>query len=320
MYYFNGNIVIGKEEIGMLSKVVFVLNKWNGIDWQMRLAELLEDLGRHGVAWRLENPAADSGGTYRLCENVVPECGQPQDEILYIADLSAVCKTLTAKGCYVLPYRHEQNRCEMFHSDRYFYIVERLEEMDSESLDRAYRRLAGLPWEILNTKRCIVRETTVEDVDAFYQIYGSPEITQYIDSLCAVREEETAYIEDYIRKVYYFYGYGMWTVVERESGCVIGRAGISWREGYELPELGFLIGIPWQGRGYAYEVCRAILTYAKEELEITQVQTLVMKENEKSVNLVKKLGFVRRRGVTLPDGRRADLFTREETCDRIGLE
>jgi RimJ/RimL family protein N-acetyltransferase len=190
--------------------------------------------------------------------------------------------------------------------------------MDYKALDMAYRRLAGLPWEILRTQNCIIRETTVEDVDAFYQIYDSPEITQYTDGLCAVREEEIAYIEDYIRKVYYFYGYGMWTVVERESGCVIGRAGISWREGYELPELGFLIGIPWQGRGIAYEVCRAILTYAKEELEITRVQTLVMEGNEKSLNLVKKLGFARQREVILPDGRRAGLFTRAETCDKIG--
>jgi RimJ/RimL family protein N-acetyltransferase len=280
----------------------------------MRLAELLGDLERHGVSWEfLDN---DRGSRCDLPDNAKMSASDGA-ETLYVADTGAACRTLNEQGRLVLPCRHEQNRGEMFHGDRYFYIVENLEEMDCKSLDMAYRRLAGLPWEILNTERCIVRETTVEDVDAFYQIYDSPEMTRYTDGLCAVREEEIAYIEDYIRKVYYFYGYGMWTVVERESGCVIGRAGISWREGYELPELGFLIGVPWQGRGYACEVCRAILAYAEKELEIPQVQTLVMEGNEKSMNLVQKLGFVRQRQVILPDGRRAGLFTREKSCDKI---
>jgi RimJ/RimL family protein N-acetyltransferase len=301
----------------MLSEVIFVLNEWDGIDWRIRLAELLGDLEGHGVAWKFLD--GDCGSRCELPDNAKMSASGGV-ETLYVADTGAVCRNLTAQGCLVLPYRHEQNRGEMFHSDRYFYIVENLEEMDCKSLDMAYRRLAGLPWEILNTERCIVRETTVEDVDAFYQIYDSPEMTRYTDGLCAVREEEAAYIEDYIRKVYCFYGYGMWTVVERESGCVIGRAGISWREGYELPELGFLIGVPWQGRGYACEVCRAILAYAEEELEITKVQTLVMEGNEKSLHLVQKLGFVRQRGVILPGGRRAGLFTREKTCDKIGQD
>lgn len=304
MYYFNGNIVIGKEEFVMLSKVIFALKEWEGIDWQVKLKGLLEDLERHGVEWRFWDGD----------DTVQPRCN---NQMLCIADTAATCKILTAKGFCVLPVRHGLNQGEIFHSDRYFYIAEQLEEMDSESLDMAYRRLAGQPWEILNTKRCIVRETTVEDVDAFYQIYAEPDITRYTDNLCETREEEIAYIEDYIKKVYYFYGYGMWTVVEKKSGRIIGRAGISWREGYTLPELGFLIGVPWQGQGYAYEVCSAILTYAKEELGITRVQTLVVEDNEKSIRLSEKLGFVRQCMVTLYDGRTAHLFTREETCDRI---
>jgi RimJ/RimL family protein N-acetyltransferase len=288
----------------MLSKVIFALKEWEGIDWQAKLEGVLEDLERHGVEWCFW----DGDDTVQLrCNN----------QVLCIADTVATCKILTGKGFCVLPYRHEQNIGEIFHSDRYFYIAEQMEEMDYESLDMAYRRLAGLPWEILNTERCIVRETTVEDVDAFYQIYKEPDITRYMDNLCAAREEEIAYIEDYIKKVYYFYGYGMWTVVEKKSGRVIGRAGISWREGYALPELGFVIGVPWQGQGYAYEVCSAILFYAEEKLGIKELQTLVAERNEKSLGLVRKLGFVQKREITLSDGRRVHLFTRGGSCDKI---
>jgi RimJ/RimL family protein N-acetyltransferase len=72
-------------------------------------------------------------------------------------------------------------------------------------------------------------------------------------------DEERAYARDYIEKVYAFYDFGIWTVVEKTSGEVIGRAGICYREGYEDPELGFMIGVPWQGKGLATEVCRAVL-------------------------------------------------------------
>lgn len=44
-----------------------------------------------------------------------------------------------------------------------------------------------------------------------------------------------------------------------EARAVVGRAGVSHREGFPNPELVFLIGVPWQGRGYAAEVCGVIL-------------------------------------------------------------
>ena len=230
------------------------------------------------------------------------------DQPLYITDQAPVYEALQRQGCYVLPYLHENNRGESFPGA--LYAVEKLEEMDEESFDLAYRRLAGLPWNILTTGRCTVRETTVEDVDSFYRIYAEPSITEYMENLFADRDEEVAYIKDYIEKVYTFYGYGMWTVLEKKSGEVIGRAGITWREGYDLPELGFVFGVPWQRRGYAYEVCGAILAYARDELMMERVQALVRPGNERSLRLCEKLGFVPA-GETAPDGERHVLLVRE---------
>lgn len=212
-------------------------------------------------------------------------------DILYVTDESEVYASLRKEGCYVLPYLHEGIKSADFPGAA--WLIEELEEATLESLELVYRRLAGLPWDILETGRCRVRETTVEDVDSFYQIYAEPSITEYMENLFADRDEEIAYARDYIEKVYAFYGYGMWTVLEKESGAVIGRAGIIWREGYDVPELGFVIGVPWQKRGYAYEVCEAILHYAKEELFMEQMQALVRTGNEKSLRLCEKLGFVR---------------------------
>lgn len=210
-------------------------------------------------------------------------------DILYVTDESDRYASLRKAGCYVLPYLREGVTSEDFSGAA--WLIEDLEAMEETSLELIYRRLAGLPWDILETKRCRVREMTVEDVDDFYRIYAEPSITEYMEDLFEDRDEEIAYTKDYIEKVYAFYNYGMWTILEKESGAVIGRAGITWREGYDVPELGFVIGAPWQRRGYAFEVCEAILLYAKEELLMEQVQALVRTENEKSLRLCEKLGF-----------------------------
>lgn len=267
----------------MLKKVFFLWGRKTRNRLGEQIAPLFLDLAKHRVK------VAD----VVLEEIAEKESARKNDEIpvcdkLYITDDAAKYFLLKAGGRYVLPYLHEENKGDFFGGAR--YVIEKIEEMDFEAVDMAYRRLAGLPWEILTTDRCIVRETTVEDVEKFYEIYAAPSITKYMDNLSADKEEEKAYTRDYIENIYGFYGYGMWTVLKKD-GEVIGRAGITWREGFDVPELGFMIGEQWQRQGYAFEACSAILAYAKEELGFVQIQTLVMKGNEKSKNLCAKLGF-----------------------------
>ena len=111
-------------------------------------------------------------------------------------------------------------------------------------------------------------------------------------------EQEKQYIKEYIEKVYSFFEFGVWTVLEKESGSVIGRAGFAFREGYEEPELGFIIGVPWQCRGYAEEVCRAVMEYGWEVLGFEHVQALVEPGNKASLKLCGKLGFAEKERVT----------------------
>lgn len=208
---------------------------------------------------------------------------------LYITDSAGLARRLRSRGQAVLVYFHEGNRNQDF-SD-FIFAVEDPERLEQDYLEKVYRRLKGLPWKILETDRCLVRETTVEDVEAFYQIYSDPAVTEHMEGLFPEVEQEKEYVREYIEKIYTYYEFGVWTVLEKESGAVIGRAGFSCREGYKEPELGFVIGVPWQRRGYAEEVCRAILRFGREELGFERVQVLVETENEPSLKLCRKLGF-----------------------------
>lgn len=219
-----------------------------------------------------------------------------RNRALYLTDIPQLAALLAAADYPVLAYMHEGNRQGSFGQVQ--YVIEGFDDVDGEYFIRIYQRLTGQPWHILDTKRCQIRETTTEDVTAFYELYREPSVTAYMEDLFAEQAEEVQYIRDYIEKVYSFYGFGMWTVLLRETGQVIGRAGLSMREGFDDPELGFMIGVPWQGQGIATEVCRAILAYGKETLGFTKVQALVHPENRISAELLKKLGFSFERELT----------------------
>lgn len=263
----------------MLKRAVFILKKENAAQ---DMQALINDLKAHHVE------AVDRGDI--TIEEWLQRClSEKPEETLYITDCALCRKKLYAENFPVIVYLHEENREEDFsHAE---YAIENLSEIEYKSLELAYLRLTGQPWTITETKRCLIRETIPEDVDSFYEIYKEPSITEYMENLYADREEEIAYIHDYMKNVYGFYGYGMWTVLEKESGEIIGRAGISLRDGCDIPELGFVIGVPWQRQGYACEVCQAVLAYGRKELEFRQFQALIMKGNEKSKSLCEKLGF-----------------------------
>lgn len=243
-----------------------------------------------------------------LTEKQHPETGSPDREpegVLYLTDDPRVYACLAAGaseagGLFhlepvrmhqppVLIYLHPGNLGEDFADAR--YALEDPEEVEPEYLERVYRRCRNLPWEILTTERCWLRETIEADVDQFWQMYQTPGITRYTERLFPTLEAERGYIREYRRRIYPFYEFGVWTVLDRSSGEVVGRAGLSVREGYSLPELGFVIGEAWQGRGLATEVCRGILEYAREMLGFAQVQVLVHEENAASLHLCRKLGF-----------------------------
>ena len=211
------------------------------------------------------------------------------EETLILTDNAQITEKLLEKKRYVVVLYHEQNKEERFPPVR--YAIEDLFQLEYKSYVEVYQRLAGLPWEILQTSKLLVRESIIEDVDEFYRIYKDPAITLYMENLYEDRDAEIAYMKAYIDQIYGFYGYGLWTVILKETGQVIGRAGLSVREGYDLPEMGFLIDTSFQKRGYGFEVCTAILNYAKEELEFEKVQALADKRNAISIHLLKKLGF-----------------------------
>ena len=209
--------------------------------------------------------------------------------ILVLTDRFLFAKELSEKGYYCVGLVHEKNAGESFPGLK--YVFSDIEEVDMDSFVKVYQRYAGEPWEVIETERLIIRETTVEDVDEFYRIYSDPEMTRYMEGLFENPEDEKRYQKDYIEKVYGLMGFGVWTLVRKDDGRIIGRAGYSVRNGFDEPELGFLVGTQFQRQGYCLEALRAILEYGRNVLAFDEVQTLVKAENAVSIHVCERLGF-----------------------------
>lgn len=199
-------------------------------------------------------------------------------------------------ACYAaeqIPYvvwLNDRNRDQSFPSGA--YCVENLSDIDAQYLDRVYRRFHDMPWDIAETARLKIREITVADVPQLYELYRDASITQYMEPLFAEPEQEMIYTKEYIKNIYGFYGYGMWVLEEKEQGQIIGRAGLEYKEGFEGLELGFMLGVAYQHKGYAYEACREILSYGITELGQHVYCSFVNENNKASIQLCERLGFV----------------------------
>ncbi|MDF2820832.1 MAG: HAD-superfamily hydrolase, subfamily variant 3 [Clostridiales bacterium] len=123
-------------------------------------------------------------------------------------------------------------------------------------------------------------------------MYIESEMTSYIQNFQNINDEKEK-LKAYIRNAYNFFGYGLWLLIEKETGKIIGECGIQNRDidGQNYFELEYAINIQSQGKGHATEACYFVLEYLKNELEAKEVIAIIGKENIKSINLIKKLDF-----------------------------
>lgn len=171
-------------------------------------------------------------------------------------------------------------------------IVEGFEEVDVNFLEKVYQRYHRIPWTIAQTSRCRIRELALEDLDDLFALYADEGIRRYTENLYPY-EEERDFQSAYIEHMYRFYGYGMWLVFSRENGTLIGRVGLEHREyhGQTELELGYLIGTPFQRKGYAIEVCTKVMEIAREMTDFERLNCLIDVQNAPSVALAERLGF-----------------------------
>lgn len=170
-------------------------------------------------------------------------------------------------------------------------IIEGFDEISADFIEKMYQRKNHIPWTIAETERTIIRELCEDDIDDLFSLYDDTEIRRFIPPLLPTRSEELEFQKAYIDKMYGFFGYGFWNICDRDTGILIGRAGLNNRKGFDTIELGYLLKEDFRGKGIAFEVCSTIISYAENILGVTELISFIQKENLPSIRLSEKLGF-----------------------------
>ena len=176
-------------------------------------------------------------------------------------------------------------------------IVESFEDIDYEYILRTHCHAQGLPATIAITNRLEIRELSIEDIPELYQLYQDD--TFKTQGLCYATSLEEAIEKHkaYIHYAYHFLGFGLWGVFSLENNELIGHCGIEIKEikfhtkPVSIYELGYAIKKNHRQQGYAKEALNAIISYAKDDLYIEELFTVISDENTPSIHLSNLLGF-----------------------------
>ena len=166
-------------------------------------------------------------------------------------------------------------------------------ELDPEFEKRDALRKAGIPVEIARTDQLLIRETIDSDISELYRIGTDQAVRKYIAPMQPTLEEAIVYTKAYVKHMYAFYDFGLWTVLEKDAygqERVVGRAGLfpSERLAGQI-EMGYMIAPECQGNGYGKEAAETVLRYAFNVLDLEEVHLFAEKENKASVKLAETL-------------------------------
>ena len=160
---------------------------------------------------------------------------------------------------------------------------------------------------IIETERLYLREMNAGDFEALCRILRDEE-TMYAYEGAFSDEEAREWLDRQLAR-YQKWGFGLWAVVLKETGGMIGQCGLTMQpwKGAEVLEIGYLFERRYWHHGYATEAARACKQYAFETLKADEVCSIIRDTNIPSQRVALRSGMVKTdswtkhyRGVDMP--------------------
>jgi len=150
----------------------------------------------------------------------------------------------------------------------------------------------------IETPRLILRPPLIEDFDGWAELMGDEASSRFIGGVQPPALAWRGFLT--LVGAWQVQGFGMFSVIERETGAWIGRVG-PWRPlGWPGTEVGWgLVRSAW-GHGYAHEAAVASIGWAFTHLGWSEVVHCIAPENTASIRLAERLGSVNRGPGRLP--------------------
>lgn len=144
---------------------------------------------------------------------------------------------------------------------------------------------------MLETERLLLREFVPEDCASLLAVLGDPIAMQYYPAAY----DETC-VQEWIRRNIECYktdGFGLWAMVLKSTGELIGDCGCVWQEveGRNEIEIGYHVRRDLWGNGYAAEAARGCMEHAFAKLGADRVISMIRPDNTNSRPVAEKNGL-----------------------------
>jgi ribosomal-protein-alanine N-acetyltransferase len=165
---------------------------------------------------------------------------------------------------------------------------------------------------VLETERLMLRPLASDDLDTFASFYADPEVMRYLGVGKTMSREETEGSLSRMLRGYEIDGFGQLAVVRKEDDELIGRCGfLVWDAATLTPtteaeadgptelEVGYALGRPFWGHGYATEAAAAVRDQALGPMGRTRLIAFIRHDNLASQRVAEKIGMRHERDVEL---------------------
>lgn len=271
-------------------KLIFCFRKkqWKEYRGLPEMDVLLRELEQAGIAWKfrtgLENRAEALLSGQGDVEGSLELMG---GDTIVVTDDVSLAQEMKRQGLCCIGWQEPSDTAYFPGAEA---VITSLEGLSAEFFRQIHHHFYGIPVLIAQTQRLTIRESVLEDFGELYSISREKGSDHYTETMSGDQELERDKFQAYIAQAYAYYGFGLWTVLEKDTGKIVGRCGLSPSPEGSL-ELGYLIGSAYRRKGYAFEACKKILEYVAENFPGMPIYAEIHQENVASRKLAEKLGF-----------------------------
>jgi len=144
---------------------------------------------------------------------------------------------------------------------------------------------------IIRTERTYLRRLKQSDFHDLCRMLKDKDV-MYAYEHAFSDEEAHAWLDRQLKR-YEDYDFGLWAVILKENGELIGQCGITMQDAgdRQVMEIGYLLCKEHWHKGYAAEAACACRDYAFEVLGAEEVYSIIRDSNISSQNVAKRMGM-----------------------------
>jgi ribosomal-protein-alanine N-acetyltransferase len=144
---------------------------------------------------------------------------------------------------------------------------------------------------MIESERLLFREFTLEDLPMLIEQRSDPEVNKFLGGTKLQNPDALAKRIRFYMSCYKTHGFGMCAMIWKESGEMIGSAGLQPLDGTDEIEVGYSMIKEFWGKGIGTEAARAWLNHGFRNAGLDRIVAVAHTGNWASTHIMEKLGM-----------------------------